>query len=99
MAPPCEGGSDSSSTWLSVVRCQVKPIYQTLHTAGHGRVSEPSSGVADRLVEDRQAEREFVLGGGQWRGGPEKAAHAGELYDVYVHAPGQTAFRGEPAPP
>ena len=51
-----------------------------------GMVSELSGGVADGLVEDRQAEREFVLGGGQWRGDPENAAHAGQLHDVHVQA-------------
>src|SRR5215475_11831422 len=51
-----------------------------------GRVSELSGGVADGLVEDRQAEREFVLGGRQWRGDPENAAHAGQLHDVDVQA-------------
>src|SRR5262249_56044990 len=41
--------------------------------AGHEGVSEPSVGVADRLVEDRQAERKLVLAGGQWRGDPQDA--------------------------
>ena len=49
-------------------------------------VSELSGGVADGLVEDRQAERKFVLGGGQWRGDAENAAHAGQLHDVNVQA-------------
>src|SRR6266566_4959191 len=48
--------------------------------------SELPGGVADGLVEDRQAERKFVLGGGQWRGDPENAAHAGQLNDVHVQA-------------
>jgi hypothetical protein len=52
----------------------------------HGWVSELSGGVADGLVEDRQAERKFVLGGGQWRGDPENAAHAGQLHNVNVQA-------------
>ena len=41
------------------------------------RVSESCGGVGDGLVEDGQAEREFVFGGGQRRGDPEDAAHAG----------------------
>jgi hypothetical protein len=49
-------------------------------------VSQLTGGVADGLVEDRQAEREFVLGGGQWRGDPENAAHAGQLHDIHVQA-------------
>ena len=53
---------------------------------GHGRVSELSGGVGDGLVEYRQAERKLVLGGGQWRGDPENAAHAGQLHDVNVQA-------------
>lgn len=52
----------------------------------HARVSEASGGVADGLVEDRQAERKLVLGGGQGRGDPEDAAHPGQLHDVHVQA-------------
>ncbi len=49
-------------------------------------MSKLPGGVADGLVEDGQAERELVLGGGQGRGDPEDAPHAGQLHDVHVQA-------------
>src|SRR6266536_3639409 len=68
--------------------------YSTLRVA---RVSELSGGVADGLVEDRQAEGKLVLGGGQWRGDPENAAHAGQLHDVHVQAQFEAASGDERA--
>jgi len=58
-------------------------------------LSEPSGGVADRLVEDRQAERKFVLGGGQWWSDPENTAHSGQLNDVHVQAQFEAALGDE----
>ena len=60
-------------------------------------LSEPSGGVADRLVEDRQAERKFVLGGGQWWSDPENTAHSGQLHDVHVQTQFEAAFGDERA--
>src|SRR5215471_14584141 len=72
-------------------------VWHPTGSTGHDRVLEPSGGVADRLVEDRQAERKFVLGGGQWWGDPENAAHSGQLHDVHVQTQFETAFGDERA--
>src|SRR6266567_4285509 len=84
--PPELDRSTKAQMRLSGVRSKfVKaPAPASRLPSGDGRASELSGGVADGLVEDRQAERELVLGGGQWRGDPEDAAHAGQLHDVHV---------------
>src|SRR6516225_11564312 len=84
-SPPRDGKGGPSAT-SSCVFCSFPPTRDTYGITGHERVSEPSGGVADGLVEDRQAEEEFVLGGGQRRGDPENAAHSGQLHDVHVQA-------------
>ena len=59
--------------------------------------SELSAGVADRLVEYRQAERKLVLGDRQRWGDPENAPHSGQLHDVHVQAQFKAAFGDERA--
>ena len=76
----------ANNSWVAAV---------SLPSTGDGRISELSGGIADGLVEDCQAEREFVLGGGQWRGDPEDAAHAGQLHDVHVQAQFEAASGNE----
>src|SRR4051794_34855499 len=54
--------------------------------------SQDGADVADRLVQNRQAERQLVFGGGQRWCHPQDSAHAGELEDVHV----QTEFEAAP---